>query len=67
MNEDSPTWRADVITKLARIETKVDALIEARKDQETRLRYLEKRNAIMIGACAVISFAVSCAARKLGF
>ena len=48
-----------MISKLASIETKLDALITSKQDQETRIRYLEKRNAMLIGACAVVSFAGS--------
>ena len=65
MTTGSPTWRSDVISKLASIETKLDALIASRMDQEQRIRYLEKRNAMLIGACAVVSFAVSILANKL--
>ena len=54
-----------MISKLASIETKLDALIASRMDQEQRIRYLEKRNAMMIGACGVVSFAVSIVAKHL--
>lgn len=66
MDTDSTTWRLDVIGKLVSIETKVDGLIQSRLDQEQRIRYLEKRNAMMVGACMIISFVVPIIARKLG-
>jgi len=66
MTSGSPTWRSDVISKLASIETKLDALIASRMDQEQRIRYLEKRNAMMIGACGVVSFGASIVAKHLG-
>jgi len=66
MDTDSTTWRLDVIGKLVSIETKVDGLIASRLDQEQRIRYLEKRNAMMVGACMIISFVVPIIARKLG-
>ncbi len=66
MDTDSTTWRLDVIGKLVSIETKVDGLIASRLDQEQRIRYLEKRNAMMVGACVIVSFVVPLITRKIG-
>ncbi len=55
-----------MIGKLVSIETKVDGLIASRLDQEQRIRYLEKRNAMMVGACVIVSFVVPLITRKIG-
>jgi ribosomal 50S subunit-associated protein YjgA (DUF615 family) len=42
--------------RLASIEAKLDMLIESKKDQETRLRSLERRDAYVAGGSAALSF-----------
>jgi hypothetical protein len=48
---------------LARIELKLDSLIEPKVDHEARIRFLEKEQWIHRGGIAVISFI----AAKIGF
>ncbi len=55
----------ETIERLVRIEEKVDTLLDARKDQETRLRSLERWRAGVVGAGAVLSAVFALALRHL--
>lgn len=46
----------DVVERLARIETKLDARIEASKDQEDRLRWIERESWLHRGGALAVSF-----------
>lgn len=50
--------------RLVRIETKLDALLDARVDQEARIRSLERRDAYVLGASTVLGFLASLLAKK---
>ena len=49
-----PNFEGEVIDRLARIETKTDAAVEAHRDHEERIRGLEKRMWTVGGAAAVV-------------
>lgn len=49
----------DVVDRLARIETKVDALSARRDDHETRVRWLERKYWLAAGGGAVVVFALA--------
>lgn len=42
-------------TRLARIETKIDALLSSKADHETRIRAVEKRSWLIAGAAMLLS------------
>jgi hypothetical protein len=52
--------------RLVRIETKLDFMLDGRKDTEDRLRVLERRDAYVAGICALIAFAAPYLLKKLG-
>lgn len=47
-------FERDVVERLARIETKSDAAVEAHRDHEDRIRGLERRMWTVGGAAAVV-------------
>ena len=49
----------DVVQRLTRIETKLDAALECDKDHEKRLRAVEHRQWWMSGAAAIIGVIAS--------
>jgi hypothetical protein len=49
-----PARHSEVIERLARIETKLDEMIGARSDHETRIRKLEFKSHWLSGAAAVV-------------
>lgn len=51
--------------RLVRIETKLDMLLSAEADKETRIRTLERRDAYVLGACVVLSFVAQWIGREL--
>lgn len=53
------------LERLARIEAKLDALIDADKDKETRMRALERRDAYVLGIAGFISFVAPVLMKKL--
>lgn len=51
--------------RLASIEAKLDVLIEANEDKETRMRALERRDAYVLGIAAIFSFIAPIVAKRL--
>ena len=49
----------EVVQRLTRIETKLDAALECNQDHESRLRAVEHRQWWMSGVAAVIGFIAS--------
>jgi hypothetical protein len=47
---------AEITERLARIETKVDIIIEHGRDHEKRVRSLERENWLHRGAAAIVAF-----------
>lgn len=58
-------FQKDVIERLARMETKLNNVINSSKDQEKRLRSTEKKLYWFSGAWAVVVIVMSWAVRKL--
>jgi hypothetical protein len=50
---------SEVLDRLARIETKIDAFKDGHNDQETRIRKLEGWRAYTIGVAAALSAGIS--------
>lgn len=53
---DNPHIPHTVLERLARIETKLDNVLEQKADQEIRIRWLERRLWVGMGGIGLISF-----------
>ncbi len=55
---------SDIKESLARIETHIPALISAKEDHETRIRFLEKYAYLALGAIVIVQLGVEYILRK---
>lgn len=55
----SVNMNPECVARLARIEVKLDMVLDSERDKERRIRVLEKRDAMVMGASVVVSLITS--------